>query len=70
LVFPLSQRLVGGSASLNLHIPQAAGTQLGGKLFGRLVPFEAKAPQPRFKVHDRRAPNASTRIIVPVGCAV
>jgi hypothetical protein len=35
LVFPLSQRLVGGSASLNLHIPQAAGTQLGGKLFGR-----------------------------------
>jgi hypothetical protein len=36
LVFPLSQRLVGGSASFNLHIPQAAGTQLGGKLFGRL----------------------------------
>jgi hypothetical protein len=31
-------------ASLNLHIPQAAGTQLGGKLFGRFsVPFKLPA---------------------------
>ena len=36
----------------------------------RLASFEAKAPQPRSKVHDRRAPERLTPIIVLVGCAV
>ena len=52
-------RQVGQDPSVNLILTEC-----------RLVSLEAKAPQPRFKVHDRRAPERLTRIIVLVGCVV